>query len=133
MYRRDKIISEGSSIAAAAQNAYKAAAAALSSEGSIGVAAQNCYKAAKGAFTGEISPGMIMEVGCEWVILGHSERRHIFGESDTLIGEKVKFCLESGLKVLACIGEKLEERESGKTEEVCFGQLKTIADNVTDW
>ena len=60
---------------------------------------QNCYKAAKGAFTGEISPGMIKDVGCEWVILGHSERRHVLGESDALIGEKVKFCLENGLKV----------------------------------
>ena len=66
----------------------------------FGVAAQNCYKAAKGAFTGEISPGMIKDVGCEWVILGHSERRHVLGESDALIGEKVKFCLENGLKVL---------------------------------
>ena len=76
---------------------------------------------------------MIKDVGCEWVILGHSERRHVLGETDALIGEKVKFCLENGLKVLPCIGEKLEEREAGKTEEVCFGQLKTIADNVTDW
>ncbi len=56
---------------------------------SIGVAAQNCYKAPKGAFTGEISPAMIKDLGCEWVILGHSERRHVFGETNALIGEKV--------------------------------------------
>jgi triosephosphate isomerase len=99
----------------------------------IGVAAQNCYKAEKGAFTGEISPGMIKDVGCEWVLLGHSERRHVLGETDQLVGEKVKFCLASGLKILPCIGEKLEEREAGKTEEVCFRQLKVIADNVDDW
>jgi len=99
----------------------------------VGVAAQNCYKAQKGAFTGEISPAMIKDCGCEWVILGHSERRNVFGESDELIGEKVKFALENGMKVIPCIGEKLEEREANKTEEVCFRQLKAIADNVTDW
>ncbi len=57
---------------------------------SIGVAAQNCYKAAKGAFTGEVSVDMIKDLGCEWVVLGHSERRNVFGESDQLIGEKVR-------------------------------------------
>merc|ERR1711894_453463 len=77
----------------------------------FGVAAQNCYKAAKGAFTGELSPLMIKDCGCNWVILGHSE----------------------GLHILPCIGEKLEERGAGKTEEVCFNQLKAIADKVSDW
>jgi len=99
----------------------------------IGVAAQNCYKAEKGAFTAEISPQMIKDVGCEWVILGHSERRNVFGETDQLIGEKVSFALQSGLNIIPCIGEKLEEREAGKTTEVCFAQLKAIADNVSDW
>lgn len=96
----------------------------------IGVAAQNCYKVAKGAFTGEISPAMIKDIGAEWVILGHSERRNIFGESDALIGEKVAHALAEGLKVIPCIGEKLEEREAGKTEEVVFTQLKAIADKI---
>ncbi|KAG8223978.1 hypothetical protein J437_LFUL005591, partial [Ladona fulva] len=90
---------------------------------SIGVAAQNCYKVAKGAFTGENSTAMILDVGADWVILGHSERRNVFGETDELIAEKVKFALESGLSVIACIGEKLEERESGRTEEVVFRQM----------
>jgi len=99
----------------------------------IGVAAQNCYKAEKGAFTGETSPAMIKDIGCEWVILGHSERRNVFGESGQLVGEKVGFALQSGLKVIPCIGELLEEREAGKTTEVCFRQLKAIADNVSDW
>jgi len=76
---------------------------------------------------------MIKDNGAEWVILGHSERRHVFGESDQLVGEKVKHALESGMHVLPCIGEKLEERESGKTEEVNFRQLKAIADNISDW
>lgn len=102
----------------------------------IGVAAQNAYKAEKGAFTGEISPEMIKDNGLEWVILGHSERRHVFGESNALIGEKVAHALAAGIHVLPCIGEKLEEREANKTEEVCFSQLKVIADNVknvADW
>jgi triosephosphate isomerase len=98
----------------------------------IGVAAQNCYKVEKGAFTGDISPAMIKDVGCEWVILGHSERRHVFGESNQLIGEKVGHALASGLKVMPCVGEKLDEREANKTEEVCFAQMKVIADNIKD-
>jgi len=100
---------------------------------SFHVSAQNCYKAEKGAFTGDISPAMIKDMGGDFVILGHSERRNVFGESDQLIGEKVKHALEAGLHVLPCIGEKLEEREAGKTEEVVFRQLKFIADNIKDW
>jgi triosephosphate isomerase len=102
----------------------------------IGVAAQNTYKAEKGAFTGEISPAMLKDVGIDWVILGHSERRHVFGESNALIGEKVAHALSAGIHILPCIGEKLEEREANKTEEVCFSQLKAIADNIKnidDW
>ncbi|CAH8434216.1 unnamed protein product [Heterobilharzia americana] len=97
---------------------------------SIHVAAQNCYKVPKGAFTGEISPAMIKDVGCDWVILGHSERRNVFGESDELIAEKVQHALAEGLSVIACIGEMLSERESGKTEEVCVRQLKAIANKI---
>ncbi|KAJ3597638.1 hypothetical protein NHX12_001155 [Muraenolepis orangiensis] len=96
-------------------------------------AAQNCYKVAKGAFTGEISPAMIKDCGVKWVILGHSERRHVFGESDELIGQKTAHALENGLCVIACIGEKLDEREAGITEKVVFAQTKVIADNVKDW
>ncbi|XP_064642924.1 triosephosphate isomerase-like [Lineus longissimus] len=99
----------------------------------FGVAAQNCYKCASGAFTGDISPEMIKDCGCEWVILGHSERRHVFGESDQLIGEKCAYALKAGLKIIPCIGEKKEEREAGKTEEVCFRQLEAIKANVNDW
>ncbi|KAF2896801.1 hypothetical protein ILUMI_09378 [Ignelater luminosus] len=99
----------------------------------VEVAAQNCYKVPKGAFTGEISPAMIKDIGVNWVILGHSERRNVFGESDELIAEKVAHALESGLKVIACIGEKLEEREAGHTEDVVFRQTKAIADKIKDW
>ncbi|KAG8546841.1 hypothetical protein GDO81_029730 [Engystomops pustulosus] len=99
----------------------------------IAVAAQNCYKVSKGAFTGEISPAMIKDVGATWVILGHSERRHVFGESDELIGQKVAHAQSEGLGVIACIGEKLDQREAGITEKVVFEQTKVIADNVKDW
>ncbi|KAL3316626.1 Triosephosphate isomerase B [Cichlidogyrus casuarinus] len=102
----------------------------------IKVAAQNCYKVSNGAFTGEISPAMIKDCGCHWVVLGHSERRHIFAESDELIGEKVEHALEQGLHVLPCIGEKLDEREAGKTNEVCFRQLESIKKHIknsSDW
>lgn len=99
----------------------------------IGVAAQNCYKVPKGAFTGEISPAMLKDLGLGWVILGHSERRAIFGETDELIAEKVAHALAEGLKVIACIGETLQEREAGQTEAVCFRQTKAIAAQVKDW
>ncbi|XP_072281090.1 triosephosphate isomerase [Pyxicephalus adspersus] len=99
----------------------------------IGVSAQNCYKVAKGAFTGEISPAMIKDVGATWVILGHSERRHVFGESDELIGQKVAHALSEDLGVIACIGEKLDQREAGITDKVVAEQTKYIADNVKDW
>ena len=97
------------------------------------VAAQNCYKVPKGAFTGEISPAMIKDLGLEWVILGHSERRHVFGECDTLIAEKTVHALESGIKVIFCIGEKLEEREAGHTKDVNFRQLQAIVDKGVSW
>lgn len=99
----------------------------------ISVAAQNSYRIDKGAFTGEISPAMIKDIGVDWVILGHSERRNVFGETDTLIAEKVAHALEAGLSVIACIGEKLEERESGQTEHVVFQQMAAIASKVSDW
>jgi len=100
---------------------------------SIHVAGQNAYKAKSGAFTGEVSPAMLKDVGADWVIIGHSERRQIFGESDELIAEKTAFALAEGLKVIACIGETLQEREAGQTEAVVFRQMKAIAAQVKDW
>lgn len=99
----------------------------------IYVAAQNCYKTEKGAFTGEISPSMLKDIGIDWVILGHSERRQIFQEADILIAEKVNHALESGLSVVACIGETLEEREAGQTEAVVAKQIKAIKDKICNW
>lgn len=99
----------------------------------LGLAGQNAYKVAKGAFTGEISPAMLKDIGADWVILGHSERRAIFGESDALIAEKAEHALAEGLKVIACIGETLEEREAGKTNEVVARQMCAYAQKIKDW
>ncbi len=87
------------------------------------LAAQNCHWETQGAFTGEVSLTMIAETGCRYVIVGHSERRHIFGESDAWIGRKTAAALSRGVVPIVCIGEKIEEREAGLTEEVLRRQL----------
>lgn len=87
--------------------------------------AQNVYFEAKGAFTGEISIPMLAEIGVTHVILGHSERRHIFGESDEMIAKKVKAVLDAGMIPVLCYGETLEEREAGNTFKVMERQLKS--------
>ncbi|KAF9975493.1 triosephosphate isomerase [Actinomortierella ambigua] len=99
----------------------------------IAVAGQNCYSKAAGAYTGEVAAEMLKDIGIEWVILGHSERRDIFRETDDEIGQKVAHALKAGLKVIACCGEKLEERESNKTTEVVFRQLEAIRKHIDDW
>ncbi|KAL3843397.1 hypothetical protein ACJIZ3_000800 [Penstemon smallii] len=97
----------------------------------IEIAAQNSWTGKGGAFTGEISVEQLKDIGCKWVVLGHSERRHIIGENDQFIGKKAAYALSEGLGVIACIGELLEEREAGKTFDVCFQQLKAYA--VPSW
>ncbi|MBI2432922.1 MAG: triose-phosphate isomerase [Candidatus Hydrogenedentes bacterium] len=89
----------------------------------IALGAQNCYLKAEGAFTGEISPQMLLDAGCTWTIIGHSERRQIFHENDKLLNQKLRFALESGLKVMFCIGETLEERENGNMDDILERQV----------
>lgn len=100
----------------------------------IELGAQNMYWQEEGAFTGEISPLMLTQAGVEYVILGHSERRQIFGETDETINKKILAALEVGLKPIFCVGEKLEERQTGKTHEVISRQitdgLKNVGDNL---
>jgi triosephosphate isomerase len=90
----------------------------------IALGAQNCYHESKGAYTGEISARMLVEANCTYVILGHSERRSIFNESDETINKKVRAALGVGLKPILCIGETLDERELNQTYEVLLRQLK---------
>ncbi len=90
----------------------------------IAIAAQNCATEASGAYTGEISASMVASTGCKYVILGHSERRSYYGETDALLVKKVAQALENNLEVIFCIGEVLEEREAGKHFEVVKSQLE---------
>ena len=94
------------------------------------VAAQNCSVSGNGAFTGEVSADMLKDHGVQWVILGHSERRQLYGESDALVGQKTKVALAKGLAVIACIGETLDERKADQTLAVCVRQLAAIGANV---
>jgi triosephosphate isomerase len=89
----------------------------------VSLGAQNLYPATEGAFTGEVSPAMLLDVGCQFVILGHSERRHVLHESSSFIDKKVQAAFAAGLSVILCVGETLAEREANRTEEVVRGQL----------
>lgn len=99
----------------------------------IDIAGQNSWIGKGGAYTGEISIEQLKDIGCKWVILGHSERRHVIGEDDQFIGKKAAYALSQDVGVIACIGELLQEREEGKTFDVCFKQMKAFADAVPSW
>lgn len=98
----------------------------------IKLGAQNMYFEESGAFTGEISASMLKSVGCEYVILGHSERRTIFGESDEVINNKIKKALSSELKPIFCVGETLEQREKGITNDVVGSQVKNGLADISE-
>ena len=84
----------------------------------VKLGAQDCYWEAEGAFTGEVSCGMLKDVGCDYVIIGHSERRQFFGETNETVNKKAKAVLRAGMKPIVCVGEKLDERKAGKAFEV---------------
>ena len=107
-----------------------AAAVEATAGTNIKVGAENVHWAEKGAFTGEISAKMLVELGVEYVIIGHSERRQYFGETDETVNMRVKAALAAGLKPIICVGELLEERESGKTEEVVTRQTRAAFKDI---
>jgi len=102
---------------------YMPAVGAILKGSRIALGAQNIYPATEGAFTGEVSPTMLLDLNCKYVIVGHSERRHKLGESDAFINQKVVCALASGLDVILCVGETLEQRQHKQTEAVLDGQL----------
>ncbi|KZO90798.1 triosephosphate isomerase [Calocera viscosa TUFC12733] len=99
----------------------------------IEVAAQNCYSEKQGAFTGEISPLQIADSGIPWVIIGHSERRTLFGDIDSVVAEKVRAALEEGLNIILCVGETLAQREAGETLKIVEHQLDCVKREIGPW
>jgi triosephosphate isomerase len=97
----------------------------------IGVAAQNCHWAKSGAFTGEVSAAMLKEIGVQYVILGHSERRTYFGDTDVTVQQRTRAALDEGLSVILCVGEYLEQREQGVTNELVAMQVKIALGGVS--
>ena len=98
----------------------------------IKIGAQNMHFAENGAYTGEVSGKMLKSINVEYVIIGHSERRQYFNETDETVNKKVKAAFENGLKPIVCVGETLEQRESGKVEEIITNQTKLALDGLTN-
>ena len=97
----------------------------------VGLGAQNMYWEAEGAFTGEVSAPMLLTCGCEYVILGHSERRQFFGETDDTVNRRLKAALSAGLKPIVCIGESFDERQADVTEQVVETQMRGALDGIS--
>lgn len=107
----------------------------LIGDSGLQLGAQNCAADASGAFTGEVSAAMLKDLGCSYVILGHSERRALYGETDEIVARKTRAALDAGLKVVLCVGETLEQRKSGVEEQVVAEQMKLVLDSLgtADW
>lgn len=111
-------------VAVCPPSCYLAAVGEALAGSAVGLGAQNCYHEAKGAFTGEISPGMLADIGCRYVILGHSERRQIFRETSAEVDRKVQAALAAKLIPIVCVGETLDERQAGKTTSIVREQVE---------
>lgn len=98
----------------------------------IHIGAQNMHFEEKGAFTGEVSPAMLKSINCEYVIIGHSERRQYYNETDETVNKKLKAAFEYGIKPIVCVGESLEQREAGKAEEIITTQTRLALDGLSN-
>lgn len=107
-----------------------AVAEVLGSGARVAIGAQNFHPQSPGAYTGEIAAAMLLDFGCRFVIVGHSERRTLFGETDDLVAAKAGFAMESGITPIVCVGETLEERRAGATESVVLTQLRWVLETV---
>ena len=123
---REKVASAAAQVAVAPPFTALAAVRQALQGSPIQLFAQNCHHEKQGAFTGEVSAPMLKEIGCDGVILGHSERRQYFGETDETVAQRARAALDAGLRVIACVGETQEEREGGETEEVLRRQLSVL-------
>jgi triosephosphate isomerase len=103
------------------------------SSNDVKVSSQNVSATGEGAYTGEVTAKQLKDFGIDWTIIGHSERRSLYGDTNEIVGKKVKISLDNGLNIIACIGESLEEREKGKTLDIILSQMESIAKNTTDW
>ncbi|REJ69693.1 MAG: triose-phosphate isomerase [Planctomycetota bacterium] len=119
-------------VAVCPPSVYLEAVAGAIGKVTVGLGAQNMYHEAKGAFTGELSAGMLLDLGCQFVILGHSERRHILGETDEDVNRKVHAALAAGLTPIVCVGETLDEREAGDTTTVISRQFDGSLAGLSD-
>ncbi|CAM3181990.1 triose-phosphate isomerase [Filibacter tadaridae] len=106
--------------------------AEMTKSSTVGIGAQTMHEAKEGAFTGEISPKMLTDIGVGYVILGHSERRQYFNETDEAVNRKVHAAFEYGLTPIVCVGETLEEREAGKTVDIVATQVKKAFEGIAD-
>jgi triosephosphate isomerase len=97
------------------------------------IAAQNCWVKENGAYTGEITADMLKDFGIPWVILGHSERRSLCGDTNEIVGKKSAYALSKGLSIIPCIGETLQQRESGEMFDVLDAQMDALFDHINDW
>jgi triosephosphate isomerase (TIM) len=111
--------------------ALAAVRAVLPADGRLALGAQNCHWEKEGAFTGEVSAWMLADTGCSFVLAGHSERRHLFGETDAMVNKRARGALAAGLKPIVCVGETLGERDAGRTLAVCSGQLAASLADIT--
>lgn len=98
----------------------------------IELGAQNCHWESQGAYTGEVSPEMLKDIGCHFVILGHSERRHLFGETDGTVRKKLEAVLKSDLRVIVCVGETLQQRDENQTETVVLSQVEAALKGLSE-